>query len=77
MSQSKILRIETLSPAAVHWSPDGCNEVHDASTKDSGLGLHYIELPTGSFVEGTSVVFIFYWHDAGRWEGKDCEVRIE
>lgn len=77
MPSATTLRIEVLSPATVHWSSDGWNEAYDVDTKDSGLGLHYADLPTGKFVAGTSVLFTFYWHDAGRWEGKDFEVRIE
>ncbi len=77
MISRKKLRIETLSPATVHWSPDGWNEVHDVVTKDSGLGLHYVDLPTERFSVGTSILFTFCWLDIGRWEGKDFEVRIE
>jgi glucoamylase len=77
MPPGKTLRIETLSPATLRWSPDGWNEVHDVETKDSGLGLHYVDLPPEKLAEGTSVLFTFYWHDARRWEGKDFEVRIE
>jgi glucoamylase len=77
MPSAKTLRIETLSPATVHWSADGWKEVHDSGTKDSGLGLHYTDLPTEKLIAGTSVLFTFHWQNAGRWEGVNFEVRIE
>lgn len=76
MPAAKTLRIETLSPATVHWSPDGWNEAYDAVTKESGLGLHYVDLPTGEFAAGTSVLFTFFWRDSGNWEGEDFSIRI-
>ncbi len=77
MPSAKTLRIETLSPATVHWSADGWKAVHDSGTKDSGLGLHYADLPTEKLIAGTSVLFTFHWSDTGRWEQRDFEVRIE
>ena len=76
MSQAMSLRIELLAPATVHWSHNGWSEIHDTQTKDSGLGLHYADLQTEKIAAGTAVIFTFYWLDAGRWEGKDFEVRI-
>lgn len=76
MPQTMSLRIELLAPATVHWSHNGWKEVHDIQTKNSGLGLHYADLQTEKIAAGTSVIFTFYWLDAGRWEGKDFEVRI-
>ncbi len=77
MPPTKTLRVEVLSRATVHWSPDGWNDVHDAETKDSGFGLHYVDLPAEKLSAGTSVAFTFYWPDAGLWEGRDFQVRIE
>jgi glucoamylase len=76
MPAGRILRIEALSCAVVHWSPNGWQKVMDAETKDTGLGLHYIDLPTEKISSG-SIVFTFYWPDAAKWEGQDFEVLIK
>ena len=49
MPTGKTLRIEVLAPAVVHWSSDGWQTSHDATTKDTGLGMHVADLPTDGF----------------------------
>src|SRR5487761_509577 len=72
----KILRIETLAPARIHWSADEWRSVEDVSTRDVGLGLHTTDLPTAELAESTQVKFTFYWPEVDRWEGTDFMVRI-
>jgi glucoamylase len=76
MPAGMILRIEALSRAIVHWSADGWQKVMDDETKDTDLGLHYIDLPTAAISSGGSIVFTFYWPDAAKWEGQDFKVLI-
>jgi glucoamylase len=71
MQAGKVLRIETLAPARVHWSSDGWRSVQDSDTRDTGLGVHLCDLPTEHLSSGSRVTFTFYWPQAGRWEGKD------
>jgi glucoamylase len=73
----KILRIETLAPAVIRWSPDEWNTSQEIRTNDTGLGIHSVDLATGSLAEGKQVRFTFYWPDAGHWEGADWAVRID
>jgi glucoamylase len=73
----KNLRIETLSPAVIHWSADGWQTVHDAATRDVGLGIHLADLATQALPGGKQIQFTFYWPDARRWEGTDFAVNIE
>jgi glucoamylase len=77
MPAGRTLRIEVLARAVVHWSPDGWRKVMDTETTDTGLGLHYVDLPAAEISRGGSVAFTFRWHDAERWEGKDYEVLIK
>ena len=42
----KILRVETRSPAVVHWSADGWQTAHDCPTVDTPLSMHVADLPT-------------------------------
>ncbi len=73
----KILRIGVLSRAIVHWSHDNWQTANEFDTKDSGLGLHYVDLPTTNISSGSSVLFTFYWHDTVSWEGRNFEVTIQ
>ncbi len=77
MPPGRTLRVEVLSRAVVHWSPDGWQKTLDAETKDTGLGLHYVDLPTTEMPSDSSVVFTFHWPDSARWEGQDFTVSIK
>jgi glucoamylase len=77
MRPGRTLRIELLARAVVHWSPDGWRKVMDTGTKDTGLGLHYVDLPAGDISPGGSVVFTFHWPDVERWEGQDFKVLVK
>ncbi|HVB98394.1 MAG TPA: glucan 1,4-alpha-glucosidase [Candidatus Dormibacteraeota bacterium] len=72
----KILRIELMAPAVIHWTADDWKTCQDLKTHDAGLGIHMADLPTQSLPEGSQIKFTFYWPDAGHWEGKDFMVRI-
>jgi len=72
----KILRIELMAPASIHWSADDWKTCYDLRTHDAGLGIHMADLPTKALPEGKQVRFTFYWEDAGHWEGVDFMVRI-
>jgi glucoamylase len=72
----KVLRVETLAPAVVHWSAGGWHSVHDTATRDVGLGVHIADLPTAALPGGVGVQFTFYWPDANRWEGRDFNVEF-
>jgi glucoamylase len=72
----KILRLETMAPAVIHWSGDAWNTVQDVETHDVGLGIHSADLATRELAEGKQVKFTFYWPDAGHWEGSDFVVTL-
>lgn len=76
MRAGKTLRIETLAPARIHWSIDGWNTPHDSEATDTGLGVFVTDVPTGALPAGASVVFTFYWTEAGRWEQVDFGVEV-
>jgi glucoamylase len=72
----RTLRVETLAPSVVHWSADGWATVHDDATRDSGLGVHLVDLATSALPPGSLVRFTFYWPGAARWEGADFSVTV-
>jgi len=75
--RSKTLRIVLVSPAVVHWSIDGWKSAQDTKTRDSGLGIYTLDLPTASLPVGAQVVFTFFWTGENRWEGKDYTVTVQ
>ena len=72
----RVLRIETLAPARVRWSDDDWQTVRDEASRDTGLSLWSVDLPTEALAEGRTVRFTFFWPDADRWEGVDFEVEV-
>jgi glucoamylase len=74
--RNKKLRIVLLNPALVHWSIDGWKSSQDTNTRDTGLGIYTLDLPTASLPVGSEVVFTFYWPQENRWEGKDYSVAV-
>jgi hypothetical protein len=76
MPAGKILRIETMAPAVIHWSADDWNTVQDVTAHDVGLGIHIADLSTQALPKGKPVQFTFYWPDVDHWEGADFSVRV-
>jgi glucoamylase len=74
VAAGKTLRIETLAPARVHWSKDDWRTTTDTETRDTGLGVHFVDLPATDLGAGATVRFTFYWPQADRWENRDFEV---
>ena len=72
----KLLRIETMAPAVIHWSADNWNSVEDVEVHDAGLGIYAADLATESLTQGTEINFTFYWPGADHWEGEDFSIRI-
>jgi glucoamylase len=75
--RGKVLRIVLISPATVHWSIDGWKTSQDTKTRDCGLGIHTLDLPTASLPVGGQAVFTFLWAKENRWEGTDYTVTVQ
>ncbi|HUO26417.1 MAG TPA: glucan 1,4-alpha-glucosidase [Candidatus Aquilonibacter sp.] len=75
--RNKILHLVLLSTAMVHWSFDGWKNWQDIRTRDTGLGIHTLDLPTASLPSGSQILFTFYWPEENRWEGTDYSVTVE
>lgn len=76
MPTGKVLRLELADDAIVHWSTDGWATTTDTSTMASGLGTHFADLPVQDMAAGGTIVFTFYWRDAGVWENENFTVRL-
>jgi glucoamylase len=75
--RNQILRIALLAPARIRWSIDNWKTFHDTDTRDTGLGIYTLHLPTASLPPGGQVVFTFFWPSENRWEGTDYTVIVE
>jgi glucoamylase len=71
------LRLQILAPATVHWSTDAWHTAQDTGSRDTGVGMHFVDLPADKLPAGTRVVFTFYWTDDKRWEKTNFEVCVE
>jgi len=76
LPQGKTLRIETRNPAVVHWTADNWANQHEAQTADTGLGVHYVDLPVDQVSSGETLTFTFFWPGEDRWEGKDFNIAV-
>jgi glucoamylase len=76
MESGKVLRIESLAEAIIHWSDDDWKTTSDTKTVDTTLGIHYADLRTTGLPKGGSVQFTFYWPGGGCWEGVNFIVRV-
>jgi hypothetical protein len=70
------LRLLLNAPATVHWGRSGWQDIKETETRDSGLSVHWAELPITDLREGETVNFTFRWLASGSWEGRDFEVAI-
>jgi glucoamylase len=73
----KMLRVELLTRAVIHWSSDGWATAHDADTTENAFGIHLADLPVADVPRGNTIVFTFFWSDAGRWENVDFSIGID
>jgi glucoamylase len=69
MPRGKTLRVEALAPARLHWGLDNWRTSRDSATRDTGLGVHLVDLPTDGLPAGNEIVFTFFWPQTGHWEG--------
>jgi glucoamylase len=73
---NRILRIEIGAAVVVHWTLDEWRTIHDTPSRDSGLGMHFVDIPTAECTAGSAVVFTFFWPEARRWEGVDYRITV-
>ncbi|HVA38628.1 MAG TPA: glycoside hydrolase family 15 protein [Candidatus Dormibacteraeota bacterium] len=76
VERGKVLRIELQAPATVRYTTDAWASGQDVATRDTGLGIHLVDLATGTLEPGDEIVFTFQWTASGAWEGCDFAVRV-
>jgi len=70
------LRVQAPRAFRLHWSEDEWQTAHDTDATSTGLGIAFVDIPTGR-AQLAPIRFTFFWTDERRWEGRDYEVRIQ
>ncbi|SDT32007.1 glucan 1,4-alpha-glucosidase [Bradyrhizobium canariense] len=76
IAPGRILRLEFLEEAQIHWSTDNWATIADSPTVATGLGMHILDLPTARLTSEGTVRFTIFWPKQSRWEGADFQVGI-
>ena len=76
IAAGRILRLEFLEPAQVHWSTDNWTKVLDSPAVATGFGTYIFDLPNDGLSGEGRVRFTMFWPQRNRWEGSDFEVAI-
>jgi glucoamylase len=76
IANGRLLRLELLEEARVHWSTDDWATAVDTDTKPTGLGTYICDIPTRALRRGATIRFTFFWTARNRWEGANFEVEI-
>jgi Glucodextranase, domain N len=61
---------------AAQWSTDGWRTTHDDPTRDTGLGVHVVDVAAATLAPGTTIQFTLFWTQHQRWEGTDFSVEV-
>lgn len=75
--KGKRLRIHALACATIRWSTDDWFTYQDVLTLDSGVGVHYADIPTENLDNETKISYTFYWHDAEVWENVNYTLTVD
>ncbi|MFN7943803.1 MAG: glucan 1,4-alpha-glucosidase [Blastocatellia bacterium] len=76
LAAGQTLRLETRSPSRIRWSADDWRSYSETKTQETGLGIHFADLPTASLAVGSVISFTFFWLADEKWEGRNYEVVV-
>jgi glucoamylase len=76
IAAGRILRLEFLEAASVHWSSDNWVTTTDIQSHATDLGIFLCDLPTQALAAGVEVRFTMLWTERGKWEGNDFLVKV-
>ncbi len=74
IGKGKKLRIETKTPATIHWTMDDWKTSKDTDTVNTDLGIYYADLPKTN--KKGPLQFTFYWKEADQWENENFSVNV-
>lgn len=71
LKNGRDLRIQTSNPFTIHYSTDGWRTTTDSDSKETKLGVHYLDIQMDKTKE---LKFTFFWPLSNQWEGKDYSI---
>ncbi|TWU20886.1 glycoside hydrolase family 15 protein [Bythopirellula polymerisocia] len=75
MRRDRILRIQAQAAFRLRMSTDGWKTQSDRDSTDTGIGVHYIDIPTREYGD-SPLQFTFFWVVARRWEKRDFSIEL-
>ena len=75
VAAGQVLRVQADAPFALEWSADLWQTANRTEATITRLGVSYVDLPVAAG-QRAPFRFTFFWTNAGRWEGRDYEVRV-
>jgi glucoamylase len=72
----RVLRLDLPVPAMVHWSTDGWQSRNDVATRDTGLGIHTVDIPTDGLGSGSVIVFTWLDQSTNTWLGQNHSIAV-
>jgi glucoamylase len=76
IAAGRLLRLEFLDAARIHWSMDNWKTISDSEAIATGLDTYVCDLPTDRLTAENIVRFAVFWPRQNRWEGADFQVEI-
>jgi glucoamylase len=76
LAVGRMLRLEFLEPASLHWSFDNWTTTTDKGSNATGFGTFICDIHTQELAAGAEVRFTMLWSDRAKWEGNDFMVVI-
>jgi glucoamylase len=76
IAAGRMLRLEFLEEAKVHWSLDNWNTIVDGPATATGLGTYILDLPKERLTAESTLRFTIFWPKQNRWEGTDFKIEI-
>jgi glucoamylase len=62
--------------ARIERGINGWRHIADGEPRETGLGLHRLELDAAAWSQAQQIDFSFHWHDTQLWEGKEFHVAV-
>lgn len=75
VNRGNVLRVQAPEPFLLHWTAGDWHSVADTSSRSSGLGLHFADIPI-SKKQQTPILFTFFWQGRQQWEGRNYTVAV-
>lgn len=74
--KGKTIRIESDQEFILKWNIGSSETVTQSKSKDSGLGIYYVDLPTSKIALHAEIHFSFFWLQSHQWSKSTYTIKI-